>query len=242
MNPDNNLISVVIPAFNEEEKISDCLEFLVAQKTGYIFEVIVVDNNSTDKTVAVATRFQSRLNLRIISEHQQGRGAARAAGFNSAQGQIILSTDADTIAPPNWVEAMVGALKKTNAPAVTGAVMINDLLDWRGRFFNWFWPKWNWFYWRLFGNYFISGFSFAVYKETYECVGGFNPNLQAMEDLDLGFRLNKLGKIVFLPTPAVAFSGRRFKGSVFKGLWEYFFQFLCYYFSGKQKGYLSDVR
>jgi len=95
------MISIVIPAYNEEENIRCCLEGLVAQKTDQEFEVIVVDNVSTDKTSGVARTFVDKINLRVVEEHTKGRGAARCRGFSEATGETILSTDADCVVPSN---------------------------------------------------------------------------------------------------------------------------------------------
>ncbi|MBI3255845.1 MAG: glycosyltransferase [Candidatus Andersenbacteria bacterium] len=97
------MISIVIPAYNEAQAISKTLASLVAQDFSGEFEVIVVDNNSSDGTAQVAKAFQDKLNLKVIHEPHQGRGAARAAGFAAAQSRIICSTDADTIVPSNWL-------------------------------------------------------------------------------------------------------------------------------------------
>lgn len=75
------MLSVVIPAYNEEELIGNCLNALVAQKTTEEFEVIVVDNNSRDKTAEIAEKYKSKLNLKILLQKEKGRGAARQKGF-----------------------------------------------------------------------------------------------------------------------------------------------------------------
>src|SRR3989338_1899751 len=96
---DMNLkVSVVIPAFNEEKYIENTLFSLLKseQKTHLDYEVILVDNNSFDRTAEIAQKFTGRMNLRIIKETRQGRGIARARGFEEAKGAIILSADADT--------------------------------------------------------------------------------------------------------------------------------------------------
>ena len=89
------MISLVIPAFNEEKLIKRCLDTFVNQKTTQNFEVILVNNNSTDKTLDIAKTFQNKLNLKLIL----GRGAARKKEFEEASGEIILSSDSDTIIP-----------------------------------------------------------------------------------------------------------------------------------------------
>lgn len=92
-------VSVIIPVFNEETYISKCLESIFAQSE-LPDEVIVVDNNCTDKTVEIARKFPT---VRVIKEKTQGMTPARNKGFNNAKYDIIARTDADTIVPKNWI-------------------------------------------------------------------------------------------------------------------------------------------
>ncbi|HYH74730.1 MAG TPA: glycosyltransferase family A protein [Candidatus Saccharimonadales bacterium] len=92
-------VSIVIPAHNEEGRLRACLESIAAQ-TSRPYEVIVVDNNSTDTTTAIAASFPF---VRIVSEAQQGIVFARNAGFDAATGDIIGRIDADVTMPSNWV-------------------------------------------------------------------------------------------------------------------------------------------
>jgi glycosyltransferase involved in cell wall biosynthesis len=92
-------VSIVIPAYNEERHLRSCLE-AVANQTATPFEVIVVDNNSTDKTAQIAREFPF---VRLIREPRQGRVFARNAGFDVAKGDIIGRIDADITLPLEWV-------------------------------------------------------------------------------------------------------------------------------------------
>jgi hypothetical protein len=92
-------ISIIIPAYNEERHLADCLDSVVAQ-TSLPDEVVVVDNNSTDQTVAIAARYPF---VKLIREPKQGIVYARDAGFNAATGTILARTDADVVLPPDWV-------------------------------------------------------------------------------------------------------------------------------------------
>lgn len=93
-------VTVVIPAYNEAERIEKCLTAVFAQTPD---EVIVVDNNCTDDTIERAKRFGG---VRVIREIQQGIGFARAAGFNAARGEITARIDVDTIVGDGWVDAI----------------------------------------------------------------------------------------------------------------------------------------
>jgi glycosyltransferase involved in cell wall biosynthesis len=115
-------ISVVIPTFNEEKLLGRCLESLQKQ-TEKPFEIIVVDNNSTDRTATIA----KEMGARVISEKQQGISFARNAGFNAARGDIIARLDADTTAVPNWIERIKKDIETDGKDAVFGPAYYLDL-------------------------------------------------------------------------------------------------------------------
>lgn len=92
-------VSVVIPTYNEEKNIEKCLKHFLTQEEKPD-EIIIVDNNSTDKTVEIAKSY----GVRIIKETTQGMIPARNAGFNAATYEIIVRTDADTYVPTDWIK------------------------------------------------------------------------------------------------------------------------------------------
>jgi len=98
-----NKISIVIPVYNEESQLAACRDAISQQKESP-FEVIVVDNNSTDSTVRVALSFPF---VTLIREPRQGVMHARTTGFDAARGDIIGRIDADTILPPDWTESVL---------------------------------------------------------------------------------------------------------------------------------------
>lgn len=95
-------ISIVIPVYNEAEHLGACLE-AIARQTVAPHEVIVVDNNSTDATVAVAERYPF---VTVLRESRQGVVYARDCGFNAARGDIIGRIDADSLIAPDWVASV----------------------------------------------------------------------------------------------------------------------------------------
>ena len=100
------MISVVIPAYNAGQTIEGCVRALQAQTTAEAVEVIVVDDASTDGTGALARAAGAR----VICEGKLGKSGARNAGARAAQGEILLFTDADCEALPDWVERMIAPL------------------------------------------------------------------------------------------------------------------------------------
>lgn len=92
-------ISIIIPVYNEERRIKACLDSIASQ-TDMPDEVIVVDNNSSDKSVKIARTYDF---VRVIHEKRQGRGYAYAAGFNVARGDILARINGDSRLLPDWV-------------------------------------------------------------------------------------------------------------------------------------------
>jgi glycosyltransferase involved in cell wall biosynthesis len=100
MNKTRLRVSIVIPVHNEERHLQACLAAIEAQ-TVRPYEVIVVDNNSTDDTVAITQRFPFVV---VVDELRQGIVHARNAGFDAARGDIIGRIDADIQLPRRWIE------------------------------------------------------------------------------------------------------------------------------------------
>ncbi|RJR14904.1 glycosyltransferase [Candidatus Microgenomates bacterium] len=233
-------ITVVIPAYNEAATIAKCLQSLHIQ-TRNDFEVIVVDNASTDRTQQAAKMASGNLHLRIVTEKQKGRGVARALGFQQAKGKYILSTDADGYVPQMWVESLVRCLKDPKYIAVSGTAKITDCQSFANACFNIGQP-WMMRVHRLrFQHVYLCGFNFGIIKKAYFAAGGFNPNLLEQEDVDLGFRVHRLGKIKFFPNLPVTVSGRRFKRNFLQGALIYVASFEAYR-KGENPGLLYDIR
>src|ERR1700683_3251098 len=110
------VVSVIIPARNEEVSLGACLESLVAQ-TGVNFEIIVVDDNSTDRTREIAGSFP---NVRVIEAAPlpsgwTGKNNAVATGARQARGQWLLFTDADTVHLPGSLARSLKEAKRHGA-------------------------------------------------------------------------------------------------------------------------------
>lgn len=211
-------ISVIIPAYNEEKYIGACLQSLVWQKTKYEFEVIVADNNSTDDTKKIALSFKDKLNIRVVTEKKQGRGVARWRGFEEATGDYLFSSDADTVLPPEWIETFMKHFKNKKVVAVTSMCNIDDP------------SKNNKIIFKIvhqlatagsriaLGHYCLYGFSYAVRRDIYIKAGKINKDLNALDDLDLGQRVKKFGKIQLVRNMPVLASSRRFRNGIWKGI------------------------
>src|SRR5690242_9424093 len=102
------LVSILIPAFNAGEWIADTLRSAVGQ-TWPQTEIIVVDDGSTDQTMAIVQQFQSD-NLKIVTQKNQGAAAARNKAFSLSKGDYIQWLDADDLLAPDKIASQLAAL------------------------------------------------------------------------------------------------------------------------------------
>ena len=102
------VISIVIPAFNEEKNILGCIASLSRTTTKLPFEIIVVDNNSTDKTADILRK----LHVQYLFEMRKGPGPARQLGQESAKGKYVFTADSDCFYPPKWIDIMYRHMEK----------------------------------------------------------------------------------------------------------------------------------
>lgn len=121
-------LSVIIPAYNEEQTIGACLRAVLKQGAE-VTEIIVVDNNSTDNTSGVVKEIQKQSpSVRIVFEPTPGVVSARNAGFASAKGEILARIDADSIVLPGWATAVRQFFADhPNAHAVSGPTYPYDV-------------------------------------------------------------------------------------------------------------------
>jgi glycosyltransferase involved in cell wall biosynthesis len=217
-NPDNPLISVVIPAYNEENYIGNTLQSLLEQDF-QDFEIIVVDNASEDGTGEVARRFGAK----VVYEKRRTVGAARQRGCLEARGKIIAMTDADTILPPNWLSRIAEEFEKDEKLVAFGGLYTlysGPVLArlWIRHFAHLLWILDKWMsdgYWN------IPGSNIAFRRDAFFKVGGFREDLPIGEDVDLSLRLARLGKVVLDYRFRVATSGRRYRKGFLKGTMTY---------------------
>ncbi len=202
-------VSVIIPAFNAATSICACLDALSAQKTDREFEVIVVDDASTDDLSFITTKYADNLRLKLLRlQINSGPGAARNAGAAEAAGNILVFTDADCVPAPDWLEKILASMVDPDVTGVKGVYQTfqNDLwarlaqLEFEER------------YEKLASHGeidFIDTYSGAYRKSAFMAAGGFNPELRQNEDVDLAFRIKETGaRFLFAPEAKVAHTHR----------------------------------
>ncbi len=111
-------ISIVVPFYNTEKFIEECIQGLLAQTYRQEkYEIIMVDNNSTDDSARIVNKYSR---IRLFSEVEQGAYAARNRGIREARGSIIAFTDPDCKPAKNWLNAICIAMMQINCVIVLG--------------------------------------------------------------------------------------------------------------------------
>jgi glycosyltransferase involved in cell wall biosynthesis len=209
-------LSFVIPAHNEEAYIGKCLASIISEiKNSSEFEVIVVNNASTDKTGEVAASFPG---VKVIDEPKKGLVQARRAGYLVAQADLVANIDADTILMPGWIDKALSAFQKNEKlVAFSGPFIYYDLPGVVGFLVNVFY-RIGYFWSAVFSYFFdfgdmLQGGNFIIKRSAFDKVGGFNPELDFYgEDTDVARRIHQVGDVVFSFKFPVYASGRRLKG------------------------------
>lgn len=194
-------ISVVIPAHNEEKLLSRCLKSVLNQDFDQPYEVIVVDNASTDQTAAIAKSFA----VQVIKEPRKGVAAARKAGFAAAQANIVATTDADCVVPVNWLALIWQEFFKNPEAAIfVGSYHFTDSQKAVVKVVNYALNRLP----RILVTS-PTGMNTAARKSAYDKTGGFDINYNLCEDRYLAKKISRLGTAVFNYQSVVLASGRR---------------------------------
>jgi glycosyltransferase involved in cell wall biosynthesis len=217
-------LSFIIPAYNEERYILDCLRSIYSHGDLPPFEVIVVDNGSTDRTVElVRNTFPTAI---VVLEHdQKGPAAARNAGAKVARGKLFAFIDADCRLPASWWSNVQKAFSQENAMLIFGPYRYYEAKTfWKKAMFHmanvWF-VQLGFRLGLLFGK---GGPGFGgntvVRQEAFQMVGGFDDRFAFYgEDVDFVKKVSSRGKVVFSPTAWVYSSDRRFRKEGVVKMW-----------------------
>ena len=206
-------VSVVIPAYNEENYLPSCLESIRNQDYAGKCEVIVVDNASTDNTAQIARDWGAK----VVYESKRSPACARQKGAEAATGEIIAFIDADTQAPAHWLSTIVSRfVQKPEVVAVSGpyaycdAGRFSKITSYAGNFINIIIDQ-------LFRKAFkkggaIWGCNFAVRRSALLAVGGFDTSIKFYgEEYEFSLRLKRVGRGDVIPRLFVLTSARRLK-------------------------------
>lgn len=203
-------LSLIIPAYNEEKYIGACLESAIKNSGGKFREIIVVDNQSSDRTSEIAKSFPE---VRVVKEEKKGVMRARQRGYQEASGNILAYIDADTKVPEGWVENVIDKFKGNSGLAcLSGPYIYYDIPRWQKILVKFYW------YFLALPLYFVVRYmvvagNFAIKKDVLDKMGGFDTNIEFYgDDTDIARRASKFGKVKFSPGFVMSTSGRRLSG------------------------------
>jgi glycosyltransferase involved in cell wall biosynthesis len=225
------LVSLIIPAYNEEDYLAACLDAILENIGDKAFEIIVVDNNSTDGTRQVIERYPQ---VTYLFEPRKGITRARQCGFRGSSGQILAYVDADTRPPSGWIEQIWEQFAEHKELAcLSGPYTFYDLEGIQRAVSNgWFVAARS-----IYGiiGYVVIGGNFAIRRSVLEKMGGFDCSIEFYgEDVDIAKRAGKHGKVRFSPRFVMPTSGRRMQQHGFlKMAGIYFINYFSIVFRGK---------
>jgi glycosyltransferase involved in cell wall biosynthesis len=194
-------VSVIVPTYNSQATIKSCLDSLSNQKFEGEYEIIVVDDASTDATASAVSDYP----VELLKQDHMGPAAARNLGAKNAGGEILLFTDADCTPEVDWIEKMCTPFEDEQVVGVQGAYKTRQK-ELVARFVQY----------EIEERYeimskeaqidFIGSYSAAYRKNVFLGVGGFDTDfpIASGEDTDLSYRLSSTGhKMVFAPDAIV---------------------------------------
>jgi glycosyltransferase involved in cell wall biosynthesis len=217
----------VIAAFNEEKYIGNCIRSIHAEMANYDYpyEIIVIDNNSTDNTTKEARKAGADL---VVPEKQQGVTYARNRGLRYAAYKHVAIIDADAQMPQGWYDhAMNGFYDDNDGPvvAVSGPITFYDSSDALNTSTKYFYKVA-----KMVHNLMptLQGGNYIAKREILEKIGGF-PNVPFYgEDTMTAVEISKHGKIVLNPKMIINTSGRRLnQDGIWKTSWLYVINYLA---------------
>jgi glycosyltransferase involved in cell wall biosynthesis len=196
------MLSFVIPAFNEEAVLGDTLRavFAAAGAAGEPFEVIVVDDASTDRTAEVARSAGAA----VVPVRLRKIAAVRNAGARAARGDVLVFVDADTLLSAEVVAGVLAALKRGAVGGGARVRMEGAGVPFWGRALT---AAVTWAFYRL---QLTGGCFVYARRDAFEAVGGFDEAYYASEEVHLARALKRRGRFVVVPA-AVTTSGRKFR-------------------------------
>jgi hypothetical protein len=221
-------VSIVVPAHDEERYILQLLQSIAAQNYDKGVEVVVVDNNSdpNDRTASFAERCGARVIKYTVPDDDPDKelsqiALARQKGLEKATGGIVISTDADVIAPEGWIDAMTAPLDQdSGTKVVTGDIKYYDMprilagQNWArtiGRKALTIYSNNNMF--RRMGKSSGNGANTAFRRNDALDLRGYDTNRYPGEDTDLAHRLSEGARMKFVTENAkVRVSPRRYEG------------------------------
>jgi glycosyltransferase involved in cell wall biosynthesis len=224
--------SVVVPCYNEEDYLPAAIRSLQRQDFDGEYEIVVVDNNSTDATAEVARG----LGVRVVIEPEPGVCNARQAGTEASSGEIVVSVDADTTYAPDWLAKIDRNFRASeDVVAVVGPCRYKDGPRWGRLFARALFGTVGLVYRATGRTYYVSATNIAFRRDRWT---GYDTRLtQGGDELDLLRRMRRMGTVVYDKTNPTFTSGRRFaRGFAYNLFVSLFVFYLSAYFVNRMFG------
>jgi glycosyltransferase involved in cell wall biosynthesis len=193
------VISFVVPAYNEEQELPSTIAAIHKAAVGRDYEVIVVDDASTDKTSALARERGTKL----VSINRRQIAAARNAGARAARGNILFFVDADTRINEKHVSGAIATLKAGYVGGSARVIVGGTVPMWSRVFLKLFCVVY-------FGFNLGAGAFLFTTRENFDAAGSFDESLFIGEEVYFSLALRKLGRFRLLSEPVVT-SGRKLR-------------------------------
>jgi cellulose synthase/poly-beta-1,6-N-acetylglucosamine synthase-like glycosyltransferase len=201
-------VSILVPAYNEARVIGKSLEALL-QSHYSKYEVIVVDDGSTDRTAQVVQEYSSDPRIRLVVREHEGKSRALNAGIQEARGEIVVTTDADTLLDLDFIPRVLTEFEDSRVAAVSGNIKVGNrhflLAGWQSIEYITAYNLDRRAYALLNCISVLPGAASAWRRQDLLAVGGFAHDTLA-EDADLTVRLRRLGLRVGYADRALAWT------------------------------------
>ena len=196
----NLQVSVIVPAYNAAKTITECVQALNVQEFDFPYEIIVVDDASSDKTAAIAAATGANV---IQHENRRGAAASRNSGIARAKGRLICFTDADCIPAPDWIRNLIKPFETEEIVGCKG-IYATKQKEIVARFVQIeYEDKYDLLHKQTRIN-FIDTYSAGYRRSVLVANDGFDEDFTYLEDQELSFRLAARGyEMVFQPEALV---------------------------------------
>ncbi len=188
-------ISLIICAYNEEKYLKACLEHAIKHSDNKFHEIIVVDNNSTDRTKEIA---EGMPGIKVVYKLEKGPNHARQKGIEVATGDLIAFVDADTRMLKGWINHAINEFEKNpELICISGPYVYYDFSKWQQFMCSIYWYILAYPAYLILG-YMVVGGNFVIKKEVLEKIKGFDTTIPFYgDDTDIARRASKHGKVKF---------------------------------------------
>ncbi len=211
------MLSIIIPAHNEEKYIESCLKSIKQQKYSN-YEIIVVCDSCTDKTKQIAKKYTKK----VYEIKKKNVSCARNTGARKATDDVLVFLDADCVIAPNLLVEMCSAIEQGYIGGLTKTNSLEDL--WKA---NMMWAIGN-----FFRHFYITASGVFFCKANF--FTGYDESRHLAEDTDLLLKLKKKGKLKYITNSYIKTSSRRLEAEGY--CWTIFRQFSAF-FTKTKKGY-----